>query len=218
MKRAGAVAVVIAVLGCGQDPGVGSSEDAARVARTGGTPTGATGFEVMWMTQMIDHHAMAVEMGEDCLAGATHPELLELCGDVVETQTTEIGWMTSWLADWYGVTYTAGSGGMMMGGEVELSGLTGAELELAFLEEMIPHHVQAVHMSQACTWRAEHPELADLCRSIIETQTAEIESMQQWLCDWYDRCGTTACGGGMDGVGGTGGGMPGPGPGPMMGR
>ena len=36
--------------------------------------------------------------------------------------------------------------------------------------------------------KAEHPELVQLCQSIITTQQAEIDQMQAWLCGWYDIC------------------------------
>ena len=40
-------------------------------------------------------------------------------------------------------------------------------------------------MAELCTGRAIHPELEELCHSIIETQSAEIETLQGWLSDWY---------------------------------
>lgn len=184
------VGAVLTAVACGGEAPTATEADSAQGPGPG-LPTGnSSGFEVMWMTQMIDHHAMAVEMGTACVqpGAAYHPELLELCGDVIATQTAEIASMTSWLADWYGVTYEAGSNGMMMLGDADLSGLTGDAFEVAFLEEMIPHHQQAVHMSQGCLAHATHPELTDLCASIIEAQSAEIASMQTWRCDWYGDC------------------------------
>lgn len=53
---------------------------------------------------------------------------------------------------------------------------------------MTRHHRQAVREGEMCVDRAYHGELVDLCQDIITSQTAQIDQMQQWLCDWYDRC------------------------------
>jgi uncharacterized protein (DUF305 family) len=50
---------------------------------------------------------------------------------------------------------------------------------------MIDHHAMGVAMAELCAGRAVHPELEELCHSIIETQSAEIVKMQGWLGDWY---------------------------------
>jgi len=40
-------------------------------------------------------------------------------------------------------------------------------------------------MAQAALRDAEHEEIKQLARNIIETQTAEIEQMQEWYRQWY---------------------------------
>lgn len=57
--------------------------------------------------------------------------------------------------------------------------------EVDFLTGMIDHHHMAVMMSQMCLEKAVHDELIATCEDIIATQTAEIETMQGWLMDWY---------------------------------
>lgn len=59
-------------------------------------------FEVAFMEGMIRHHRMAVMEGEKCLDRAYHTELLELCQNIIDTQTQEIGTMQTWLCEWYG--------------------------------------------------------------------------------------------------------------------
>lgn len=41
---------------------------------------------------------------------------------------------------------------------------------------------------ERCADRAYHPALVELCKGIIATQSAEVERMQAWLCEWYGRC------------------------------
>lgn len=54
-------------------------------------------FEIEFMEMMIKHHSKAIKEGEQCLKRAYHPDLLELCGDIIEAQTAEIDLMESWL-------------------------------------------------------------------------------------------------------------------------
>ena len=73
-------------------------------------------------------------------------------------------------------------------GAVEFRGgadmMTGT-MERHFLEEMIPHHEDAVAMAQLARTKAEHPELKQLAEIIIRDQTREIEQMRGWYRSWY---------------------------------
>jgi uncharacterized protein (DUF305 family) len=167
------------------------------IALAGGAPLRASGpaptqsqstYEVRFMTSMIDHHSMAVIMGEMCLDKAVHEELRTLCSTIVATQTEEIQTMQSWLAIWYGISYAPQMTAGMQAQMDELAALSGAEFETMFLKMMIRHHWKAVVMGSACIDRAYHPELVSLCANIVEAQTAEITQMRAWLCQWYGIC------------------------------
>jgi len=149
---------------------------------------GAAKFEVKFMTQMIDHHAMAVEMGEMCLDKAVHDELRSMCEEIIASQSQEIEQMQSWLSDWYDTTHEP----EMKPGDMKmmerLAALEGEEFEIAFMEMMIQHHQQAIREAGQCVQRAYHDELKNLCRQIIEAQQQEIAQMQTWLCEWYQMC------------------------------
>ncbi len=60
-------------------------------------------FEIEFMRMMIRHHWGAIREGEHCIRRAYHQELLEMCEDIVATQTEEIRLMQGWLCDWYGI-------------------------------------------------------------------------------------------------------------------
>lgn len=77
-----------------------------------------------------------------------------------------------------------------------------------FIEQMIPHHEDAVAMAQLALVRAQHPELRYLAQNVITTQTAEIEQMRAWYRQWYGEEVPTAGDGALRGRGGApGGGM-----------
>lgn len=149
---------------------------------------GTSKYEIHFMEMMIDHQAMAVQMGTMCLEKAVHPELKTLCSNIVTTQTKEIAVMQSWLASWYGATYAPE---MRQGDQQKMArmmAMSPEEFEVAFLKMMIRHHWKAVVMSTTCVDRAYHTELAGLCEDIVIGQSAEIEQMRTWLCHWYGIC------------------------------
>jgi len=63
-----------------------------------------------------------------------------------------------------------------------------AEFEEWFLKHIISHHAMAVKQAEDCLEEAYHSELLNLCQNIIVTQSQEIETMQAWLCKWYELC------------------------------
>ncbi len=92
-------------------------------------------------------------------------------------------------------------------------------VERHFIEQMIPHHEDAVAMAELALTRAQHPEIKQLAENIIRTQTQEIQQMEAWYQSWYGEdppeYGTDErtwgrggmMGGGMMGGGMMGGGM-----------
>jgi uncharacterized protein (DUF305 family) len=60
-------------------------------------------FEIEFMEMMIKHHSQAVKEGEKCLRKAFHIDLLNMCEDILETQSAEIMQMQTWLCEWYGI-------------------------------------------------------------------------------------------------------------------
>lgn len=145
----------------------------------------ARSYEIRFLKQMIDHHLMAVKMGQECAQKSTHPELTQLCQKIGTDQAEEITQMRGWLNDWYGQSYQGKP--MAMRG-TSLSVLTGEKYERAFLNTMNQHHMMAVRMAKECERRATHAELKAAAHDIVTTQSEEIATMKRWLCDWYRDC------------------------------
>ena len=55
--------------------------------------------------------------------------------------------------------------------------------DVRFLQGMIAHHAQAIHMSNMAETRAADPRLLRLAQKIGQSQVAEIDLMQGWLAD-----------------------------------
>ena len=165
--------------------------------------------EVRFLEGMMDHHQMAVDMANDCLKKASDQQLLTLCQNIITAQTTEIAQMQGWLKTWYGVDYapvpmiatsasataepamagmnmgtSASDPTAMMGMMAGLNSLTGRDYEIAWVESMIDHHDDALHMSDRILKQVEHDDLRDLANKIIKNQSAEIRMMEALLDQW----------------------------------
>jgi uncharacterized protein (DUF305 family) len=179
---AGAPALVSATAGTtGQTGGV-------TIASAPAPSRSAANFEVKFMTDMIDHHHMAVMMAELCITKATQTKLRSFCENIMTAQMAEIEQMQTWLQNWYSVSHEP----VMKPADEKmmdrLASLSGAEFEMAFMEMMIKHHEKAIREGRRCLDKAYHAELRELCEDIIRTQSAEIAQMEAWLCQWYGEC------------------------------
>lgn len=66
-----------------------------------------------------------------------------------------------------------------MGTAAAAGDLTGSEV--MFLQMMIPHHQQAVDISNLALRQSTNPELLALAKIILKEQSAEITQMNNWL-------------------------------------
>lgn len=81
-----------------------------------------------------------------------------------------------------------GSGGMMRmmdGALADLENLQGKEFEVAYVNQIIPHHQGALQMAQVVVDRAPNQEVRDAAAKIIEDQNREIEELTTFLREKY---------------------------------
>jgi uncharacterized protein (DUF305 family) len=88
-----------------------------------------------------------------------------------------------------------GPGAMAPGGVMGPAGMMGpmgaagmmanVDVDRHFIQEMIPHHEDAIAMAALALKQAEHPELKALAAAIARTQTDEIAQMRAWYAAWY---------------------------------
>lgn len=129
---------------------------------------------------MIPHHQEAVDTANEVLArGGTNEQIVVLANEIIATQETEIALLKEWHLDWYGEPYVEDDSYQPM--MRDLSNLSGVELDRAFLEDMIPHHMGAIMMARSVRPYIEHQEITDMADAIMETQQAEITLMQELL-------------------------------------
>lgn len=151
--------------------------------------------EAGFARDMAIHHGQAVEMGEIIRMRTTDPSLRVLAKDIVLTQQSQIGRLHGWLdawslpptgqqraMTWMGHPSSGPMPGMASADAVRsLNRLPPDEMDIRFLQLMIPHHQAAVAMAQAVLDRTDQPAVRAFATGLLASQRAEIEYMRQLL-------------------------------------
>ena len=195
-----ALVTVASLAACSTDDEPGSGT-APSYATTGaeeqdGTAEGGTfnDQDVMFAQMMIPHHEQAIEMSDVVLAkDGVDPEVTDLANRIKDAQGPEIEQLTTWLEEWGspmeesgGMDHEAMGHGSMDGMMSEedmqaLDAAQGAEAGQLFLEQMIVHHEGAVEMAQTQVDEGENADAVAMAQEIVETQQAEISTMEDLL-------------------------------------
>ena len=184
-----AAALTLTLAGCS------SSESSA-----GGS--GHNDTDIAFASDMIQHHAQALEMVDLTLGRELDPEVVTLTEEIRAAQAPEIEKMADWLEDWdqpvpetsrdHANAHAEDHGesaeldtdmpGMMSAGEMDaLENASAAEFQTMWLEMMIEHHEGAVEMAETEVAEGENAKAVSLAEEIIDAQEAEISTMQDLL-------------------------------------
>lgn len=78
-------------------------------------------------------------------------------------------------------SYSPGTGRMM--GWSQNSDVMDAH----FIEQMIPHHEDAIAMAKLAQEKTQRSEVKELAQNIIDSQSKEIVQMKAWYKEWFGR-------------------------------
>jgi uncharacterized protein (DUF305 family) len=146
--------------------------------------------EAGFARDMSAHHEQAVEMALLIRDRTDDPAIRSLATDIALTQQGQIGQMMGWLdvwdllptgeeppMAWMGHPVGERMPGMATREELaHLEELSGVEADREFLRLMIRHHQGGVPMAEAILERSDREEVRRLAQSVIESQTAEVET------------------------------------------
>lgn len=185
--------------GCSSSGGgsaAGGNPSSASASVTGTPAAGPHNTaDVAFATDMISHHAQAVEMADMALKQASSAEVKTLATQIKGAQDPEIQTMSGWLAGWGepipsssmsmgdmgGMDHSMGSGtGMMSDADMKsLAAASGAAFDQMWVSMMIEHHTGAIDMAKTELSDGQNTDAKTLAQSIIDGQTAEIATMKQ---------------------------------------
>ena len=140
-----------------------------------------------FIEHMVPHHKEAVQMSNIASYRAEHREIKQLTRNIKSAQNKEIREMNQWYKKWYGTNVPTSSMRMMgMTNPTNLNKLkTAKPFDKEFIKQMIPHHQMAIMMAQMALKNTKRPEIRNLAKSVIKSQSAEIKEMRQWYKQWY---------------------------------
>ncbi|MFF4472900.1 DUF305 domain-containing protein [Streptomyces sp. NPDC001599] len=199
VASAGAAALVLAACG-GDGSGDGSAGHGGHAATASSSaPASASASasqgqhnaaDVAFAKGMIPHHRQAVEMAGLAPDRARSAEVKKLAADIKKAQGPEIRTLSGWLTSWGEDVPAEGAmdhsmhdmGGMMTAEEMTgLENASGKVFDTAFTELMIKHHEGAVEMARTERTDGVHGPARKMAGEIIDSQSAEIEQMNQLL-------------------------------------
>lgn len=143
---------------------------------------------------MIPHHQAAIEMSENLLQYSKYQPLEEIAKNIVKMQTAGIEQMIQIEKTTSGFQNTPKDINNYITKYLEITkemikkmknSPRCININLNFINEMIPHHEGAIHMSKNVLCYRIDPRLKNVADSIIKEQTQGIEKLKQvqaYLC------------------------------------
>ena len=193
---AAALATTALVSACGSSPststhgGLGSTP--ASTSSYGPAAGPHNSADIAFATDMIPHHAQAVEMASMALNQASSAQVKTLAAAIKGAQDPEINTMSAWLVGWgqkvptgssmTGMDHMGGSStsmvGMMSVAEMkQLGQASGSAFDRLWVQLMTKHHQGAIEMANAEVSMGQNSDAKALAAKIITAQTAEIATM-----------------------------------------
>jgi uncharacterized protein (DUF305 family) len=165
---------------------------------TPGAMMGQVEFDQMYIDMMIPHHESIMALAQVALPELEDPRLKEIAQAIIDTQGPEIEHLQQLRTEWYGsadtMPMTDASMAMMleampvgtvdemmmqMSAEAQVQAFCAApDKDLAFIDQVIPHHQMAIDSSAIAVEQAVHPELKAIAEDVIAAQQAEIDELQ----------------------------------------
>ena len=140
--------------------------------------------DVVFLQNMIPHHAQAIAMSQMASNQATSPQVKDLATRINTEQSPQTQQMSDLLTAWGAPTPATNTGMGTMGGlghGQTPAVMSGALFDRMFLQMMIVHHQDAVIMSQTELVQGSNPATRNLAQQIISAQQAQINEMQALL-------------------------------------
>ena len=134
-----------------------------------------------FIVQMIPHHTEAIVTSEWLLKHTQNPQLKAFAQEVIVVQKAEIQKMKDWHQAWYGAPFVDPGSYKPMMPMNAASPYEGEKSDQAYIKGMIGHHQGAVDMANQLKTMTQRPELLSFARTIIDTQSKEIEQLKQWV-------------------------------------
>jgi len=160
------------------------------VAGCGSSTSSSTGSTTdrAFLNDMTPHHQSAIQMARIAQQRGEHPQIKSLAGSIIADQQSEIALMAKLKSQIKSgdAKSTLGMNMHAMGMDMNMGALMNARpFDRAFIDDMVPHHRGAVGMAKMELAQGTNPQARALAQRIIDSQSKEIDQMNQWRTQWY---------------------------------
>lgn len=138
-------------------------------------------FEQAFLSMMIPHHRAAVTMAREILTKTQDAQIRGWANAIIRSQESEIAQMRTLLSNLGGTNLAAQRVMTQAMSHMGHTAQPASSPERAFIEAMIPHHVQAIEMATLALQKAQNPSIVKLASEIVAAQAKEVYEMRQKL-------------------------------------
>ena len=143
-------------------------------------PTGDADYDFAMM--MKHHHEGAVKMAQAELSGGTDADLKSKAQKIIDDQQKEITVFDQYLNSTKPSGKSDfGKNAMSMMTDMGSMNMESSSIDAMFLSMMIPHHQDAIKMSQEYLKAGKDAKIRAIASNIIKSQQREIKEFQEWL-------------------------------------
>ncbi len=157
-------------------------------------------FDQLYIDMMLPHHGSIIALADVALPRLNDPRLKEMAQNIVDTQSAEQIELSGYRDAWYGsgspdrsepsmMLMIQAMPGMHASMETMMQQMDASQQiatfcaatdpDLAFIDQVIPHHQMAIDGSKDALKQAVHPETKAFAEKVIRDQQAEIDQLDR---------------------------------------
>lgn len=181
------IMILLLTLGCGslaEEPPPPVLSPTPQASLTAPPPVQDVPEEALLLDALAEHHKEAVRLLQDAQRRRRGGELRRLARALAQPRVAELRQLEAWRQAWYPdaprlrpeeLTRRMGLEGLMP--RPPLDALVREDQGL--LQELRPHHEEAVGLAEMAVERADHEELRDLAERMIQARRQELERIEE---------------------------------------
>ena len=137
-------------------------------------------FDRAFLSMMIPHHQAALDMARAVLPVSRDAQVRTWANSIIKSQQAEIGTMTALLKPLGGSEPKMAA---MMDGMKGMGQMvkTAKNPDVAFVQDMLPHHSSAIDMANVALQRSSDPRVLSIAQDIVLAQAKEMYDFRTWL-------------------------------------
>ena len=143
---------------------------------------------INFITTMVPHHQAAIYMCQNLLRFTNKEKIKNIAENIISTQTKGIGQMREVAITTYGYSNTRRDISLYERAYLSITrnmicrmrnAPIGNNINLNFIDEMIPHHEGAIRMCENVLKYNIDPRLVEIANLIIEEQSKGVKNLQE---------------------------------------